>query len=115
MTQVFNHITRNDSLRLFTCGKITGRGVRAVCDGKTALVGNELLMSENKIDVSSHQKEYEALQEQAKTVVFVAEDGKVVGLIALADTLKDYVREAIAELKKMKKEVIMMIWQDLRF
>jgi len=87
---------------------LTGRGVRAVCDGKTALVGNELLMSENKIDVSSHQKEYEALQEQAKTVVFVAEDGKVVGLIALADTLKDYVREAIAELKKMKKEVIMI-------
>ncbi|MBI1754747.1 copper-translocating P-type ATPase [Candidatus Azambacteria bacterium] len=87
---------------------VAGRGVRAQCEGKTVLVGNELLMSENKIDVTAHLKDYEALQDQAKTVVFVAHGGKAIGIIALADTLKDYVREAIAELKRMKKEVIMI-------
>ncbi len=88
---------------------LTGRGVKADYNDKTVLVGNELLMSENNIDVSgAHEREYEALQDQAKTVVFVAYDGKAIGMIALADTLKDYVVEAIAELKKMKKEVIMI-------
>lgn len=87
---------------------VAGRGVRADCEGKTVLVGNDLLMSENNIDVAAQEKEYETLQDQAKTVVFVAYDGKVIGIIALADTLKDYVKEAIAELKKMKKEVIMI-------
>ena len=87
---------------------VTGRGVRADYNDKTVLVGNELLMSENHIDVSAHQKAYEDLQDQAKTVVLVAYDGKAIGMIALADTLKDYVLEAIAELKRMKKEVIMI-------
>lgn len=87
---------------------ISGRGIKAQYESKTILVGNELLMSENNLDIALFQKIYEDLQNQAKTVVFVAYGGKIVGLIALADTLKDYVREAIAELKKMKKEIIMI-------
>lgn len=87
---------------------LSGRGIKAESDGKIILVGNELLMSENGIDVSGLEKQYESLQDQAKTVVFVAYNRKIMGIIALADTLKDYVLEAISELKKMKKEVIMI-------
>ena len=87
---------------------LSGRGIKAQYEGKTILVGNELLMSENNLDIASFQKTYEDLQNQAKTVVFIAYNGKIIGLIALADTLKDYVKEAIAELKKMKKEIIMI-------
>ena len=87
---------------------LSGRGIKAQYEGKTILVGNELLMSENNLDIASFQKTYEDLQNQAKTVVFTAYNGKIIGLIALADTLKDYVKEAIAELKKMKKEIIMI-------
>ncbi len=87
---------------------LPGRGVKAAVDGQTVLVGNELLMSENSVDITAYQKEAERLQNEAKTVVFVGRGGKAVGILALADTLKDYVFEAIAELKKMKKEVIMI-------
>ena len=87
---------------------LSGRGIKAQHESKTILVGNELLMAENNLDISPYKKDYEDLQNQAKTVVFVAYNGKIIGLVALADTLKDYVREAIAELKKMKKEIIMI-------
>ena len=87
---------------------LSGRGIKARYEGKTILVGNELLMAENNLDISPYKKVYEDLQDQAKTVVFVVYNGKIIGLVALADTLKDYVKEAIAELKKMKKEIIMI-------
>ena len=87
---------------------LSGRGIKASYEGKIILVGNELLMAENNLDIASYKKTYEDLQNQAKTVVFTAYNGEIIGIIALADTLKDYVKEAIAELKKMKKEVIMI-------
>ncbi len=87
---------------------LSGRGIKARYEGKTILAGNELLMAENNLDISPYKKIYEDLQNQAKTVVFTAYNGKIIGIIALADTLKDYVKEAIAELKKMKKEIIMI-------
>ena len=87
---------------------LSGRGIKAQYEGKTILVGNELLMAENNLDITPYEKDYEDLQNQAKTVVFTAYNGKIIGIIALADTLKDYVKEAITELKKMKKEIIMI-------
>ena len=87
---------------------LAGRGIKADYNKKTILVGNEQLMLENKIDISPYQKDFESLQNQAKTVVFVSYGAKMIGILALADTLKDYAKEAIAELKKMKKEVIMI-------
>ena len=87
---------------------LPGRGVKAVADGQIILVGNELLMTENTIDITNYLGEAERLQNEAKTVVFIGRDGKAVGILALADTLKDYAVEAIAELKKMKIEVIMI-------
>ncbi|MBI2451128.1 MAG: copper-translocating P-type ATPase [Parcubacteria group bacterium] len=85
-----------------------GRGIEAEYEGKQILVGNEVLMDERGINISSYQKDYEKLQDEAKTVVFAVYDGRPIGIIALADTLKDYVKEAITELKKMKKEVMMI-------
>ena len=87
---------------------LPGRGVKALMDGQTVLVGNELLMAENTVDITNYLKEAERLQNEAKTVVFVGFNGRAIGILALADTLKDYVVEAIAELKKMKTEVIMI-------
>lgn len=87
---------------------LTGRGVEAEYEGKKIFVGNEVLMSEQKIDIDFFKKDYEKLQDEAKTVVFAVYDGKPIGIIALADTLKDYVKEAISELKKMKKKVVMI-------
>jgi len=87
---------------------LSGKGVKAEYNGRIILVGNEILMKENNVDTSAGEKEAHRLETEAKTVVFVAYDAKAVGLVALADTLKDYSLEAVAELKKMKKEVIMI-------
>ncbi|MEK7198141.1 MAG: heavy metal translocating P-type ATPase, partial [Patescibacteria group bacterium] len=87
---------------------LPGRGVKAVNDSQVILAGNELLMAENNIDISNYLVEAERLQNEAKTVIFIGFNSKAIGILALADTLKDYALEAITELKKMKKEVIMM-------
>ncbi|MCH8748331.1 copper-translocating P-type ATPase [Patescibacteria group bacterium] len=86
----------------------SGKGVSATIEGRKVLVGSELLMSEHNIEVASLMDQVSRLQEEAKTVVYVAVDGQAVGIIAMADTLKDYAAEAIAELKKLDVEVIMI-------
>lgn len=86
----------------------SGKGIEAEIAGKKVLIGNESLLSDFNIDFSSYESQFEKLQEQGKTVVFVAVNNEVVGLLAMADTLKDYAKEAVAELKKMGKEVLMI-------
>ena len=87
---------------------ISGMGIKAAHDGKMILIGNEMLMQRENIDIAPYKNDVEKLQNEAKTVVYVALDGKIIGIIALADTLKIYAREAIAELKKMRKEILMI-------
>jgi Cu+-exporting ATPase len=60
------------------------------------------------VAVGNHENKVEELQNQAKTVVYAVVDGKLVALIAMADTLKPHTREAIDALKKMGKEIIMI-------
>jgi len=87
---------------------ISGKGVSAQFEGVPILVGNEILFRDEGIDVTSYQVESEKLQDEAKTVVFVGYKGQVIGMLALRDTLKKYAKEAIAELQRMKKEVLMI-------
>ncbi|KKU60276.1 MAG: Heavy metal translocating P-type ATPase [Parcubacteria group bacterium GW2011_GWA2_47_12] len=87
---------------------ISGKGVSASHEGKIILVGNETLMEEEGIDIAKYKTEVGRLQSEAKTVVYAAMDKKLLGVLALADTLKPYAREAIAMLQKMGKEVIMI-------
>ena len=65
-------------------------------------------MRELGISIDFYTAGAEKLQKQAKTVVYAAIDGKPAAVIALRDTLKPYAKEAIAELKKMGKEIIMI-------
>lgn len=72
------------------------------------LIGNEMFFKERNIDVSNFMADVEKLSSEAKTVVHVAYDGKIIGLLALADTLKEHSREAIRMLKRMNMEIIMI-------
>ena len=87
---------------------ISGMGVSATYEGKVILVGNETLMALEGIDIEKYKSWAERLQNEAKTVVYAAMDKKLLGILALADTLKPYAKEAVAELQKMGKEVIMI-------
>jgi Cu+-exporting ATPase len=68
---------------------ISGKGVEVRFRGQEVLLGNRLLMSEKKIDISGASLKIEQLEDQGKTVMIVSVGGKVAGLIAVADTLKD--------------------------
>jgi len=87
---------------------ISGLGVRGVVEKKEALVGNTAFFESQAIDTKPYEAEVEKLQREAKTVVFVGYDKKIVAIIALADTVKPYAHEAIAALKKMGREIIMI-------
>ena len=87
---------------------IFGKGVVAEINGKNILVGRKELMEENNLDVSNIQVEVTKLQEEGKTVMFVAEEGKLLGAIAVADTLKEEAKTAIEQLHKMGLTAIML-------
>ena len=91
---------------------IQGMGIRAEISynkkSYDVMIGNMMYMKQLKIDAQTYIQKLEALQEQAKTVVFLLIDNKPIALIAMADTLKPFAKEAILELKKMGKKVIMI-------
>ena len=78
---------------------VTGRGVKASVDGVQVLVGTPELMEQYGIKLSGMDR-FRKLQKEAKTVVFVAVDGKNAGMIAIADQLKSDSKNAIDALKK---------------
>jgi Cu+-exporting ATPase len=85
-----------------------GMGVRGRVSGKDVAIGNTSLMETMGISIEGQEELVAKLQDQAKTVVYAAFNGTLVAVIAMADTLKPYAKEAIQELKKMKKEIIMI-------
>jgi Cu+-exporting ATPase len=91
---------------------IAGFGVKGKVSGQEVMVGKPELMQKIGLSVEEHHVKFEELQNQAKTVVFAAkkegDSWKLMAMIAMADTLKPFAKEAIAELKKMKKEIIMI-------
>jgi Cu+-exporting ATPase len=87
---------------------LSGLGVKGEVNGHELMVGNTALFKKFAIDVSREQPLVEKLQHEAKTVVYAASDNTLIAIIALADTLKPHAKEAIQELKKMGKEIIMI-------
>lgn len=91
-----------------TFESITGKGIEVVYKKLAIDLGNRLLMNTKKIDFRAAEKTMVNLENQGKTVMIVAVNKKVAGLIAVADTLKDSSREAIASLNSMGIETIMI-------
>jgi Cu+-exporting ATPase len=87
---------------------IEGRGVAATVDSKKVLLGNSLLLSERGLEPGDLRQEAEARLAEAKTVIFAAVDGKLAGLLAVTDPLKDHSAEAVTGLRKLGLEVVML-------
>lgn len=86
---------------------IPGKGVRAVVDGKTIYVGNRALMAEIGVEIPSDPR-LDPLEKEGKTVVFAAEEGRIVGAVGLADLIREESRTAVTELKKAGIQVAML-------
>ena len=93
---------------------LPGYGVEVKFDGKTVLLGNRKLMEKNGIAVGLLEEAMNALEENGKTAVLVAVDDEAAGLIAVADTLKQYSVEAVKTLQKMGLEVVMLTGDNER-
>ncbi|OGN00261.1 MAG: copper-translocating P-type ATPase [Candidatus Yanofskybacteria bacterium RIFCSPHIGHO2_02_FULL_41_29] len=91
---------------------VSGFGVQGNVAGSAVALGNDGFMKNLGINVAEHSATFEKLQNEAKTVVFLAvnQNGswKPAAIIAMADTLKPFAKEAIMALKKMKKEIVMI-------
>jgi len=87
---------------------LSGQGVAAKWEGQEVYIGNKRLMESQGLDLTPVQVSADALADQGKTLMFVARSGKIIGLTALADTLKEHSKEAVAELKQMGLEVVML-------
>lgn len=87
---------------------ISGRGVEAVVDGRRVLVGTRAYLGEHDIVSESLAAEADRVAAGAATPIWVAVDGAAVGLIAVADAVKEGSAEAIAQLKEQGLRVIML-------
>ncbi len=108
----------SDGLALATASSfdaIAGKGVIATIDGKTVVAGNGMHLSDQGIAITDEALARAAdFQEQGKTAILIAIDGKVSGIIAIADRLKDSAGAAIAELKDMNLKVAMITGDNAR-
>jgi Cu+-exporting ATPase len=87
---------------------LTGRGIEAVVKGMNVLAGNRKLMDEREISLGGLEADSDRLAGEGKTPMYVAIDGKIAGIVAVADVLKKSSKAAIESLHKMGIEVVMI-------
>lgn len=93
---------------------IPGHGIEVSVEGQSILLGNRKLMVERKVDLSVLEKESNRLAEEGKTPMYAAFDGKLAGIIAVADVVKESSARAIQKLHAMGIEVAMITGDNKR-
>jgi Cu+-exporting ATPase len=87
---------------------LTGKGVTATVDGKNAGVGNELLMQELGAELNAYAEKVENLRNEGQTVVYIALEKKVIGIIGIADPIKPSALKAVEMLRREGIRIIML-------
>lgn len=87
---------------------IPGFGIESIVEGKQLLIGTRRLMAKFNIDIEEVSKSMEELEREGKTAMLIAIDKEYAGIVAVADTVKDTSKAAIARLKKMGLDVVMI-------
>ena len=85
-----------------------GHGVQAQVEGRSVIVGNMRMFQAHGIQLADLESEVARLQAEAKTAMLVAIDGQTAGIIAVADTIKESSKEAVADLHRMGLKVAMI-------
>lgn len=93
---------------------IPGHGITAKILRKTYYFGNAKLMKDFRVNIRSQQDQIYALEKQGKTVMMLAEGKKLIGFVAVADTIKESSPKAIAQLKRMGIKVYMITGDNER-
>ena len=87
---------------------ITGQGVEGTVIGKVVVVGSRRLMEAQNVEIENSAERMNQLENEGKTAILVAVDGKLAGIIAAADTIKDEAIRAVNELEKMGLKTAMI-------
>jgi P-type Cu+ transporter len=93
---------------------IAGGGVEASVRGHQVIIGSRRLLTERGMDLDAHAPDIEVLESQGRTTVLVASDGHLVGVVGIADTVKNGSAEAVAELHRLGMEVTMVTGDNPR-
>jgi P-type Cu+ transporter len=94
---------------------VPGHGVRATVEGCTVLLGNRRLMSDEGVPVGAGtQDRLHRLEEEGRTAMLLSVDGRLTGIIGVADTAKPHAREAVAALHDMGIQVVMLTGDNER-
>ncbi len=93
---------------------VPGHGIKAKVDGKRIVLGNRALMAQASIEIGPVEEELRRLEANGKTAMILAVDGKLAGLVAVADTLKGTSVTAVTSLKKMGVKVVMLTGDNTR-
>jgi len=93
---------------------IPGKGVEARYNKTTVLVGNRKLFAEKSIDIVNADVRISQLESEGKTAVLVGLEAKLIGIIAIADTPKQFAAETVAWLKSQGKQVVMITGDNRR-
>lgn len=97
-----------------TFSALPGRGVTAKVDGREIYIGTRKLMNEKLINTDNVEKAIASLEDEGKTAMLMAVDNNLEAILAVADTLKEHSREAVAELQQMGIEVYMITGDNRR-
>jgi Cu+-exporting ATPase len=93
---------------------VAGKGVRARTDHGTVLVGTPALLRDDDVDPTPADETREQLESEGKTAMLVALDGELLGVLAVADTVKESAREAVADLRERGKTVMLLTGDNER-
>jgi Cu+-exporting ATPase len=93
---------------------VPGHGVKVKAQGREIVIGNRRLMKQTGIDIEGKEPIISGLEEKGNTVMIVAENRKLMGFIAVADTLKDNAEDVIKGLKNEGMEVVMLTGDNER-
>ena len=91
-----------------------GRGIEALLNKKSVIIGNRKLMSEKKIKIEKIEKDIQEFENKGKTTMIVAVEKKVIGILAVADTLKEDSKKAIKELHELGFKILMITGDNER-
>lgn len=93
---------------------IAGQGIEAIINGSTVLLGTRRLMKDNGVEISSINTDMEKLEAEGKTAMIVAKERTAIGIVAVADTIKENSKEAVQKIRKMGIEVVMLTGDNRR-
>jgi Cu+-exporting ATPase len=93
---------------------VAGHGIRGTADGHQLLLGNRRLFKCEAIDIAAAEAAMSRLEQEGKTAMLVGTDGKPVGIIAVADTLKPEAKETISELRREQIEPVLLTGDNER-